>query len=202
MLSIACVFSGLPFGNQMRGQNHLRSRFPMSKKPQKVKKSLFSDPREFCRGEMGWNLKIKEKRVQKSKKRSESRGNVIKSDSTSKKNIFKFLLFFWPFSTFFMFFFPDVCMSAREAHQKASKTVKNMSVGHQMMSFACILPGLWCENRMRVQSHLHSRFPKSKKPKNSKNHLFCIFSWYKYVTVSWKALWKALKTVKNRSVWH
>ena len=109
---------------------------------------------------------------------------------------------FWLFSTFFHVFSSDFCMSARKAHQKASKTVKNTSTRHQMLSFACISPGLRCENRMRVQSHLHSRFPKSKKPKNSKNHLFCIFSWYKYVTVSWKALWKALKTVKNRSVGH
>ena len=155
-------------------QNHLHSRFPMSKKPQKVEKSLFLDPREFCRGKMGWNLKIKEKRVKKSKKRSKSTVVIIKSDSTSIKNSFK-LFYFLTFFNFFHVFSSDFCMSVREAHQKASKTVKNTSTRHQMLSFAYISLVLRCENRMRVQSHLHSRFPKSKKPKNSKNHFFAYF---------------------------
>ena len=106
------------------------------------------------------------------------------------------------FNFFSCFFFFDFCMSARKAHRKASKTVNKVYIRHQMLSFACISLVLRCENRMQVQSHIHSRFPKSKKPKNSKNHIFCIFSWYKFVTVSGKALWKALKTVKNRSVGH
>ena len=50
-----------------------------------------------------------------------------------------------------------------------------MSIGHQMLSFACILPGSRFENRMRVQSHLHSRFRKSKKPKNSKKSAFLAY---------------------------
>ena len=75
-------------------------------------------------------------------------------------------------STFFHVFSSDFCMSARKAHQKASKTVKNTSTRHQMMSLAHISPGLRCENRMRVQNHLHSRFPMSKKPQKVKKSLF------------------------------
>ena len=91
----------------------------------------------------------------------------------------------------------EILSILRVAFCKASKSVINMSRRHQMLSFACISLVLRCENRMQVQSHIHSRFPKSKKPKNSKNHIFCIFSWYKFVTVSGKALWKALKRSKT-----
>ena len=97
----------------------------------------------------------------------------------------------------------EILSILRVAFCKASKSVTNMSRRHQMLSFACISLVLWCKNRMQVQSHLHSRFPKSKKPqKVKKSYFFCIFSWYKFVTVSWKAFWKATKSVKNRSVGH
>ena len=88
-------------------------------------------------------------------------------------------------------------MSARRALRKASKTVKITSVGHQMQSVACIFSGLRCENWMWVQRHLHSRFPTSKKPKNSKKiTFFCVFSLHKYMSVR-KALWKASKWSKT-----
>ena len=96
----------------------------MSKKPQKFKKSLFLDPREFCRGKMGWNLKIKEKRVKKSKKRSKSTVIIIKSDSTSIKNSFK-LFYFLTFFNFFHVFLPIfACLPGRpiKKPQKRSKT--------------------------------------------------------------------------------
>ena len=41
-----------------------------------------------------------------------------------------------------------------------------------------------------------------KNRKIQKNQFFCIFSWYKYVTVFWKGLWKAPRTVRNRSAGH
>ena len=62
-----------------------------------------------------------------------------------------------------------------------------------MLSSAHISPGLRCEKRMRVQSHLHSRFPKSKKPKNSKNRILWPIFWYNFVTVSGRLFEKPQK---------
>ena len=166
MLSFACVLSSLQSRNPMWVQNHLHSCFPTSKNPQKVKKSRFLDPREFCRGKMGRNGEIKIKGVKRSKNRSKSSVNLIKSVSTSIKIILNFFL------TFFNFVFFDFSESSREAHRKASKTVKIRSIGHQMLSFACILSGLWSESQTWVQNHLHSRFPRSKKPEKVEKSLF------------------------------
>ena len=159
---------------------------------------------------------------------------------------------------------------------KTSKMVKNISAGRQMLSFACILSGFRCENRMTDQSSLNSCFPTSQQTDKLKQSHFLlirsawicpvcpngisnsikdghknfgqaskaasllIFVWssvrksnsrpqlpsqlfpnvkkpetfkqitlflhmfflHKFVTVSWKALWKAAKTVKNKAIGH
>ena len=48
-------------------------------------------------------------------------------------------------------------MSVRKAFRKASKTVKNMSVGQLMCYPACILSGLWGEKRLCLASNAVKR---------------------------------------------
>ena len=61
-------------------------------------------------------------------------------------------------------------------------------IGYQMPSSACILPGLRCKNRMEsnVTFPVVSQSPKYRKIQ--KITFFCICFWYKFVTVSWKAV--------------
>ena len=75
-------------------------------------------------------------------------------------------------SPFCLFFLRKYVTFYWKAFWKASENVKNMSVGHQMLSAACIFSGLRSGKPMCIQNHRHSRFPTSKKPQKVKKSLF------------------------------
>ena len=98
--------------------------------------------------------------------------SLLQSFPNVKKNLknakFTFLLIFPPYVTFYW-----------KAFWKASENVKNMSVGHQMLSAASIFSRLRSGKPMCIQSHRHSRFPTSKNPQKVKKiAVFGPTSWF------------------------